>query len=63
MPIVSSNSGLTLSEVVEVRQKDVSVVARGEPLEVIFGHLAQLLPVDILESPAVERRLWQHRLQ
>lgn len=40
---------LTLSEVVQVRQKDVSVVARGEPLEVIFGHLAQLLPVDILE--------------
>ena len=40
---------LTLSEVVQVRQKDVGVVARGEPLEVIFGHLAQLLPVDVLE--------------
>lgn len=49
MVFVGSGDRLTLSEVVEVRQKDVSVVARGEPLEVIFGHLAQLLPVDILE--------------
>lgn len=49
MLFVGTGDRLTLSEVVEVRQEDVSVVARGEPLKVIFGHLAQLLPVDILE--------------
>lgn len=47
---VLSGDHLTLSEVVEMREKDVSVVARGEPLKVVFGHLAQLLPIDILEQ-------------
>lgn len=51
---VLSRARLTLSEVVEMREKDVSVVARREPLEVVFAHLAQLLPVDILEEQDVD---------
>lgn len=43
-------TGLTLSEVVEVREEDVGVVARSEPLEVVLGHLTQLLPIDVLEQ-------------
>lgn len=51
-----SGDHLTLSEVVQVREKDVSVVARGEPLEVVLGHLAQLLPVDVLEQQDIDVR-------
>lgn len=51
-----SGARLTLSEVVEVREQDVSVVAWREPLEVVFAHLAQLLPIDVLEQQDVDVR-------
>lgn len=37
-------------------EKDVGVVAGREPLEVILGHLAQLLAVDVLEQQDVDVR-------
>lgn len=48
-PAAMATGMLTLSEVVEMGEKDVRIVARSEPLEVVLGHLAQLLPVDILK--------------
>lgn len=42
--------GLTLPEVIEVREQDVCVVGRRQPHHVVFGHLAQRLAVQRLEE-------------
>lgn len=51
---VLARDPLTLSEVVQVGEENVSVVARREPLEVFLGHLAQFLPIDVLEQQDVD---------
>lgn len=45
-----TSAALTLSEVVQVRQQDVGRVAAGQTLDVVFGHLAELLPIDAVEE-------------